>query len=67
MISILVKLGAHIHIASIFGSATISDTVSKALASPTPIVRAKAADSSAEDLVRDITPNTSQFLTPIRD
>ena len=67
MISIRVKFGAHIQSALILASITISVTVSYTLASPTPIVRAKDADSSADDLVRDMTPITSQFLTPIND
>ena len=41
--------------------------VLKVFACPTPIVLAREADSSADDSVRDITPMTSQFLTPIKD
>ena len=65
--SILVKLGAQIHRALMFGSDTISVTELKTFASPTPITRARDADSSADDFVLDITPNTSQSLTPIKD
>ena len=67
IISMRVKLGAHIQMALILESATMSVTVSNAFASPTPIVRANAADSSAEAFVLDITPRTSQSLTPIKD
>ena len=67
-VSILAKFGEHTHKAFISGSAIISVMESYAFAlSPTPIDFAIKADSSAESLVRDMTPITSQFLTEIND
>ena len=67
-VSIRAKFGEHTHNASILGSAIISVIESYALAlSPTPILRAIAADSSADVFVLDITPITSTFLTDIKD
>ena len=67
-VSTLAKFGEQTHKASILGSAIISVIESYALALlPTPILRARLADSSADFFVRDIIPTTSTFLTPIKD
>ena len=67
-VSIRAKLGEQTHSASIAGSAIISVIVSYAFAlSPTPMVCASIADSSADALVRDIIPTTSQLRTDIND